>query len=86
MLREKTKGNNGKFFLRKKTRYGIQYLRETGVFDVGTPDEAHYTYWTDSMEYAQSFRTVKAANKMREKLMEEHGLPMVIAMRDGTVI
>ena len=86
MLREKINGNNRKFFLRKKTRYGIQYLQETGVFDVGTPDESHYAYWTDSMENAQGFRTIKAASNVREKLMDERGLPTVIVTRDGVVI
>ncbi len=86
MLREKIMGNNGKFFLRKKTRYGVQYLREKGVYDVGTPNESHYAYWTDSMDFAQGFKTIKAAKAMQVALMEDRGMPTVIVKRDGMVI
>ena len=86
MVREKIKDNNGKFFLRKKTRYGVQYLREKGAYDVGTPNESHYVYWTDSMDHAQGFRTIKAAQAMQAALMEGRGTPTMIVKRDGMVI
>ena len=86
MVREKLKQNNGKFFLTIKMRFGVSYYQESGVFDVGTPDEEPYLYWTKHKEYAFGFPTVKRARAMARKLQQEHGIRTAIINRKGMVI
>ena len=86
MMRERIKPGRGKFFLTIKMRYGVQYYRESGVFDAGTDHEEPFLYWTKYREYAFGFMTVKTARAMAARLLAEHGIRAVIVNREGMVI
>ena len=86
MVREKMKHNNGRFFLTTKTRFGPTYYRGSGTFDVGTPHEESYLYWTKYREYAHGFPTVKSARAMVRKLWEDKAIRTQIVNREGVVI
>ncbi len=86
MVREKMKHNDGKFFLTITERYGVQYYRESGIFDVGTPNEEPYLYWTRYRDNAHGFKTIKAAKAMARKLMKQYGRSTAIVNRNGTTI
>ena len=86
MVREKMKHNKGRFFLTTKSRFGPTYYRESGIFDIGTPHEEPYLYWTKYQEYAHGFPTVKSARAMARKLWEERAIRTTIVDREGSVI
>ena len=86
MVREKKKHNGGKFFLAIKTRFGPSFYRESGVFDVGTPQEEPFLYWTKYQDEAPGFPTVKSARAMAKKLWEERTIRVKIVNRDGVII
>ena len=86
MVREKMNQQRGKFFLQRRTRYAEKLYQDSGVMDVGTPDEEPFERWTSSYDYAYAFRTVKTARAMARKLMETRGIKTKIINRDGEVI
>lgn len=86
MVRKKMKHNNGRFYLTIQTRFGVSYYRESGVFDVGTPREEPFLYWTKYREYAHGFPTVKSARAMQNKLRQDRRIHAVIVNREGAVI
>ena len=85
MLRQELKEQDGKFFLRVKTRFGFDYYLESGTADVGTPMAESYLYWTRYLRFARSFRTVKAARAMARLLLEKHGANVTVVDQDGKV-
>lgn len=86
MMRERMKPRQGKFFLAFRTRFGLQYYRASGVFDVGTDQEESYLYWTRYPREAFGFNTVKTARAMAEKLLDEHGIRVMIVGKNDEVI
>lgn len=86
MVREKMRRNIGKFYLITRTRFGIQYYQESGIFDVGTALQEPYLYWTRYRDYAYGFNTIKSARAMARKLLKEHGAYVKIINHEGAVI
>lgn len=86
MVRKRMKHNSGKFFLMTKTRLGIQYYQESGLFDAGTASQEPYLYWTKYCEYAYGFKTVKSARAMANKLLNVHKIRVWIVDRKGAVV
>lgn len=86
MVREKKKHSGRKFFLTIKTRFGPSFYRESGVFDVGTPQEEPFLYWTKYWDEAHGFPTVKSARAMARKLFETHAIRVKIVNRDGAIV
>ena len=68
MVRERKKQRQGKFLLTTRVFHKPVYLHEAGTANVGTPDEQPYVNWTQFLNEAQGFETVKAARAMAEKL------------------
>ena len=86
MVREKMNQQRGRFFLQRRTRYAEKLYQDSGVMDVGTPDEEPFDRWTSSYDYARDFRTVKTARAMARQLMETRGIKTTIVNRDGEAI
>ena len=86
MAREKMKHNGGKFLLTIKTRHGVRYYQESGIFDVGGPNEEPYLYLTEYREYAYGFTAAKSARAMARKLRKERKIYAQIVNREGEVI
>lgn len=83
MIRKNVKQQRERFYLITPTKYGYSYYGESGVFDVGTPREEPYLYWTRYLENAHAFRTAKTARAMARKLLDEKGVAAVVTKRDG---
>lgn len=85
MVREKIKQQRGKFYIRRKTRFAERFYQDSGITDVGTPNQEAYVRWTGSLDFAYAFLTVKTAKSMAKNLRQLTGARMDVVDRNGEV-
>ena len=86
MVRERKQQPCGKFFIMKRSKFLPEYYVESGVCDVGTPEETSYIYWTKYRDGARGFRTLVAARKIADMLWAEHGVRVMIVDAYGGMV
>lgn len=85
MVREQIKQQRGKFYIRRKTRFAERFYQDSGITDVGTPNQEPYIRWTGSTDFAYAFTTVKTAKSMAKNLHQLTGARMDVVDRNGEV-
>ena len=85
MVREEIKQQRGKFYIRRKTKFAERFYQDSGITDVGTPDQQPYVRWTGSTDFAYAFMTVKTAKSMAKNLHQLTGARMEVVDRNGEV-
>lgn len=86
MVREKIKQQRGKFYIRRKTKFAEKFYQDSGITDVGTPNQEAYIRWTGALDFAYAFNTVKTAKSMAKNLHQLTGAKVDVVDCNGEVV
>ena len=86
MVRERKQQQRGNFFIVKRLKVFQEYYVESGVSDVGSPEEAGYIYWTRYKDSAHGFKKLAAARKIADMLWADHGVKVKIVNAYGVTV